>query len=278
MSTAITHPQFAATHLVVSRRKKRILNKLTLALQAGEVLSLLGANGAGKSTFLSALAGELNPSDADNSLAHQAMITLNKQPLPSMTSLQQARVRSVLPQKSGLAFDFEVSEVVAMGAYPYPELEPHTLDELCAEALVLAEVTELRHRRYLELSGGEQQRVHYARAVLQVLSGIHHAHDQCYFLLDEPTSSLDPLHQHRLLCSVRKLARAHRLGILVILHDVNLAAQFSDRIALLSQGQILACDTPAKVLTVDNLREVYGMEAHIMPHPKTPYAPLVVFG
>lgn len=164
-----------------------------------------------------------------------------------------------------------------MGAYPYPELEQHTLDELCAEALLLAEVTELSHRRYLELSGGEQQRVHYARAVLQVLSSIHYTHDHCYFLLDEPTSSLDPLHQHRLLGSVRKLAKEHRLGVLVILHDVNLAAQFSDRIALLSQGQILACDTPATVLTVENLKEVYGMEAHIMPHPKTPHAPLVVF-
>src|SRR5699024_5833518 len=131
--------------------------------------------------------------------------------------------------------------------------------------------------RYLALSGGEQQRVHYARAILQLLSGFHTKQQPRYLLLDEPTASLDPLHQHTLLNSVRGLAQTHELGVLVVLHDVNLAALYSDRIALLSQGQILDCNTPCQVLTPKNLYQVYGIKAHVMSHPEH-NKPLVIFG
>ena len=284
MSTLSVNQRFSAEHLNIHRHHKHVLRDVSLSLQTGEILSLLGANGAGKSTFLSALAGELGIQEAphrcqsDEDSKHAPALILNGLGLDSMCSMQQARLRSVLPQKSGLAFDFVVSEVVAMGAYPYPELAHAEIRRLCDQAMLHADVAELTQRRYMELSGGEQQRVHYARAILQVLSGIHLAPDSRYILLDEPTSSLDPLHQHALLSSVRALARSHNLGVLVILHDVNLAALFSDRIALLSDGQVLACDCPQNVLTAENLRRVYGVDACIMAHPRHTDKPLVVFG
>ena len=276
--------QFSAACLNIERQHKRVLHDVSLSLQAGEILSLLGANGAGKSTFLSVLAGELNagrpgrPDLKDSDGAPLPVVAINGRRLETLCSMQQARTRSVLPQKSGLAFDFNVTEVVAMGAYPYPELTHADTHRLGEQAMQHADVMELAERRYLELSGGEQQRVHYARAILQVLGGIHLAPASRYILLDEPTSSLDPLHQHALLHSARELARTHDLGVLVILHDVNLAALFSDRIALLSNGRVLACDTPKKVLTAENLHLVYGVQACIMAHPRHPDKPLVVFG
>ena len=96
--------------------------------------------------------------------------------------------------------------------------------------------------------------------------------------MDEPTSSLDPLHQQTLLGSVRSLAQVHKLGVLAILHDVNLAALFSDRILLLCDGRVLACDAPGNVLTKENLFKVYGVQAVVVPHPRHRDKPLVVFG
>jgi len=264
--------ELRARQLCIRRQHKDVLSNVGLQLCGGDVLAVLGANGAGKSTLLSTLAGELTPSSPDTH------ITLNGHALDTLSRKDQARQRAVLPQKSGLAFDLDVHQVVAMGAYPYPELDDGIVQKLSDDAMGHAQVFELAHRPYLELSGGEQQRVHYARALLQLLCGLHQARDGRYMLLDEPTSSLDPLHQHHLLESVRRLARHHGVGVLVILHDVNLAALFCDRIALLCHGRVLACGAPASVLTPDHLHRVYGVQALVMEHPRHPGKPLVVFG
>ncbi len=256
------------------RGERLVLQHATLVLRPGEVLALLGANGAGKSTLLSVLSGEIKPQRAD--AAGQPF--LNGAPLHALGSGEQARMRAMLPQRSGLAFDLQVDEVVAMGAYPFPELATAQVQALVEQSLARADVASLATRRYLELSGGEQQRVHFARVILQVLAGRSDDPRGRYLLLDEPTSSLDPLHQQELLEAVCQLARAERIGVLLILHDVNLAALWSDRIALLAQGTIFACDVPDKVLTPANLRRVYDMEVHVMSHPHHAGRPLVVFG
>lgn len=300
-----------ARRLRVARPHDVVLDDICLTLRAGEILAVLGANGAGKSTLLSTLAGELpsirTPYAAEdghpdrsgvntNSLTKPfqrthddsippcpgnkttAAITLNGQDLDTLSLLQQARLRAVLPQKSGLAFDLDVNQVVAMGAYPYPDAGEHQILQWKEQALQHARILDLAHRRYQELSGGEQQRVHYARTILQILCGVHQDSDHRYIMLDEPTSSLNPLHQLSLLESVRQLAGQHAIGVLIILHDVNLAALFSDRIAMLCEGRLLACDSPAAVLTAENLYRVYGVHAQVMPHPRHPERPLVVFG
>lgn len=264
-----------ASDVSVYRRRCPVLQQTSLHIRAGEVVSLLGANGAGKSTFLSVLAAELQ---LDTALHAKDAVLLNGQNLSDLSTAQQARSRAVLPQKPGLAFDLQVAEVVAMGAYPFAALPAGEVDGLVAQSLEKAGILHLGQRRYLELSGGEQQRVQFARVTVQVLAQRQSDPQGRYMLLDEPTASLDPLHQQGLLETVRELAHADRIGVLVILHDINLAACWSDRIALLSQGKILACDTPARVLTQENLRQVYGVEVDVIPHPRQPGKPLVVFG
>ncbi|TEA78747.1 heme ABC transporter ATP-binding protein [Allopusillimonas ginsengisoli] len=256
------------------RGQRMVLQNTSLVLKPGELLTLLGANGAGKSTLLSVLAGEIRlPQGAEGGQPF-----LNGKRLQALRAGEQARTRAMLPQRSGLAFDLEVAEVVAMGAYPFPELATIQVDALVEQALARADVAYLANRRYLELSGGEQQRVHFARVMLQVLAGRSEDPHGRYLLLDEPTASLDPLHQQGLLKAVSELARLERIGVLLILHDINLAALWSDRIALLADGTIFACDAPDKALTPANLRQVYGMDVHVMPHPYHAGKPLVVFG
>jgi iron complex transport system ATP-binding protein len=264
-----------ASGVHVARHGLAVLKGASIELMPGEVISLLGANGAGKSTLLSVLAGELKWVGA----AHTgAGVILNGVPISRMSLARQARSRAVLPQSPGLGFDLDVAEVVAMGAYPFRHLSTQDVQGLSRQALEKADAMHLAPRRYLELSGGEQQRVQFARVLVQILSARHDDPQGRYMLLDEPTASLDPLHQQTLLQTVRELARAERIGILLVLHDVNLASLWSDRIALLSDGTIFVCDEPAKALTPDNLRKVYGVHVHVMEHPRVSGKPLVVFG
>lgn len=271
----VLNSSLSACNVSVCRHQLQVLEQVSLHIPAGEVVSLLGANGAGKSTFLSVLAAELT---LDIAVHSKDTVLLNGKSLRDLGAAQQAQSRAVLPQKPGLAFDLQVAEVVAMGAYPFATLSSDEVDSLVKQSLSQADITHLTERRYLELSGGEQQRVQFARVVLQIIAQRHSDPQGRYMLLDEPTASLDPLHQQSLLKTVRELARAERIGVLVILHDINLAACWSDHIALLWQGTILACDTPAKVLTQENLKQVYGVDVHVLPHPRRPDTPLVVFG
>ncbi|AZG14858.1 heme ABC transporter ATP-binding protein [Cupriavidus pauculus] len=261
-----------ARNLQGHRGRRQVLSGIDLRLPPGEVLGVLGANGAGKSTLLGILAGEIaapgHPAD---------MLTLNGRPLADWRADALARTRAVLPQSPGLHFDLDVTEVVAMGGYPFPELDRPGLDGLMARALALADVSHLARRDYQSLSGGEQQRVQFARTLVQVLA-CKPADSYRALLLDEPISSLDPWHQLRLLDSVRSLARSDGLAALVVLHDVNLAARWCDRLLLLADGHAAACGTPAEVLTAANLAHVYGLPATVMASPVHAGVPFVVFG
>lgn len=248
----------AAENLTLARGGKRILDRVSLAIPAGEVVGLLGSNGAGKSTLLGALSAEL--------AADSGSLTLDGRPLGAMRPREQARKRAVLPQKPGLTFDLGVREVVAMGAYPFPELSPDAVDELARQALAWADAGHLDGCRYPQLSGGEQQRVQFARALVQCRAARAEGEAR-YLLLDEPTASLDPKHQAELMRRAAHLAHEGNTGVLVILHDMNLAARWCDRLLLLGSGQAIAQGTPAQVLTPANLYLAYGIEARVMPHP-----------
>ncbi|WP_459616571.1 heme ABC transporter ATP-binding protein [Bordetella sp. 2513F-2] len=256
-----------AEHLTLSRGGVAVLSDVSLSVRPGEVLGLLGANGAGKSTLLAALAGELRP-DAGR-------IALDGADLERLAPRQQARRRAVLPQKPSLSFDLAVHEVVAMGTYPFPELPPAQVEALVEHALARAGVGHLAQRRYPELSGGEQQRVQFARVLAQC-----HASPATdtprYLLLDEPISNLDPRHQLDLMDTAWQLAHAQALGVLVIVHDVNLAARWCDRLLLLAEGGAVAEGPPQAVLTPELLRRTYGIEADVLPHPRLPGRLLVL--
>ena len=271
--------------IAVQRGERQILSDIDLSLPAGQVIGVLGANGAGKSTLLAALAGELSPSTG--------RITLNGRPLSAWPAAELARCRAVLPQSPSLQFDLPVATVIGMGAYPHARHTrtgaPRTDSRDTAQAaiaedqrilqrvLALADVQDLYERRYRRLSGGEQQRVHLARVLYQLLLA-RQGHDEYRVLmLDEPTASLDPRHQLHLLSAVHTLAHEENVAALVIVHDLNLAAGCCDRLLLLGQGRVAAFGTPAQVLTPDTLRQVYGVEATVLPHPNQPGRPLVVF-
>ena len=271
--------------IAVQRGERQILSDIDLSLPAGQVIGVLGANGAGKSTLLAALAGELSPSTG--------RITLNGRPLSAWPAAELASCRAVLPQSPSLQFDLPVATVIGMGAYPHARYTrtgaPRTDSRDTAQAaiaedqrilqrvLALADVQDLYGRRYRLLSGGEQQRVHLARVLYQLLLARQGYNEYRVLMLDEPTASLDPRHQLHLLSAVHTLAHEENVAALVIVHDLNLAAGCCDRLLLLGQGRVAACGTPAQVLTPDTLRQVYGVEATVLPHPNQPGRPLVVF-
>lgn len=271
--------------IAVQRGERQILSDIDLSLPAGQVIGVLGANGAGKSTLLAALAGELSPS--------AGRITLNGRPLSAWPAAELASCRAVLPQSPSLQFDLPVATVIGMGAYPHARHTrtgaPRTDSRDTAQAaiaedqrilqrvLALADVQDLYERRYRRLSGGEQQRVHLARVLYQLLLARQGHNEYRVLMLDEPTASLDPRHQLHLLSAVHTLVHEENVAALVIVHDLNLAAGCCDRLLLLGQGRVAACGTPAQVLTPDTLRQVYGVEATVLPHPNQPGRPLVVF-
>ena len=248
-----------ARGLRVEAGGKVILSDLSLAVPAGKVTVLLGPNGAGKSTLLGALAGSVKPVAGG--------VWLNGKLLAAHTPAESARARAVLLQDFHLPFAFTVEEVALMGRHPHvrgrESLRDHDIVRECLDA---ADMLPLRERLYPTLSGGERQRTHWARILAQLdpSSGLH---GKCV-LLDEPTSSLDLAHQHSLLESASGLAR-HGAAVLVVLHDLNLAAHYGDILVLIKQGRIAALGAAPEVLTSARIRDVYGVNARVEVHPDT---------
>ncbi|MBM7063141.1 heme ABC transporter ATP-binding protein [Pseudomonas sp. UL073] len=250
-----------AENLSVHRGAKSVLSEVELDLRPGEVLGVLGPNGAGKSTLLGALCGELAPATGT--------VLLQDRPLSSWQGPERAQRLAVLPQTSTLNFAFRVEDVVGMGRLPHASGRQRD-GEIIAAALSAADAGHLAGRSYLELSGGERQRVHLARVLAQLWPG---AAGQS-LLLDEPTSMLDPLHQHTTLQAAREFA-GRGVSVLVILHDLNLAARYCDRILLLHNGRPHALGTPAEVLRAEPLQAVFGLEVLVQQHPERGH-PLIV--
>ncbi|WP_053143955.1 heme ABC transporter ATP-binding protein [Pseudomonas sp. P97.38] len=250
-----------AQNLQVQRGKHTVLTDIDLRLNPGEVLGVLGPNGAGKSSLLAGLCGELRPT--------QGQVWLDERPLAQWEGPERARRLAVLPQSSTLDFAFRVEEVVGLGRLPHQTGRVRD-GQVVAAALQAADATHLHGRSYLALSGGERQRVHLARVLAQLWPG----EAGQALLLDEPTSMLDPLHQHTLLQAVREFAD-RGAAVLVILHDLNLAARYCDRLLLLASGRSIAMGTPQEVLRPDSLKAVFGLEVLVQPHPERGH-PLII--
>ncbi|BBP85503.1 hemin import ATP-binding protein HmuV [Pseudomonas sp. Pc102] len=247
--------------LEVHRGSTVVLAGVDLELRPGEVLGVLGPNGAGKSTLLGALSGEL-------ALA-AGHVGLESRPLAEWTGPQRAQRLAVLPQSSTLSFGFRVEEVVGMGRLPHATGRVRDA-EIIREALEAADAAHLAGRSYLALSGGERQRVHLARVLAQLWPGAQGQN----LLLDEPTSMLDPLHQHTTLQAVRDFA-GRGAAVLVILHDLNLAARYCDRLLLLCDGRPHVLGTPEEVLQPEPLKAVFGLDVLVQRHPERGH-PLIV--
>ena len=247
--------------LHLRRGSSEVLHDINLQLLPGQVLGVLGPNGAGKSSLLGALCGELAPSGGQ--------VCLQGKPLADWSGQARAQCLAVLPQVSSLGFAFRVEEVVGMGRLPHGSGQQRDR-EIVEAALRAADAWHLLERSYLALSGGERQRVHLARVLAQLWPGEQSA----TLLLDEPTSMLDPLHQHTTLEAVRSFAD-RGAAVLVILHDLNLAARYCDRILLLERGRCHALATPQEVLTPVSLKAVFGIEVLVQAHPERGH-PLII--
>lgn len=243
----------------------RLLEGVSVQVRPGEVVAVLGPNGAGKSTLLKVLSGDLSPT--------RGAVRMGGRSLGSWDPKESARVRAVLPQQSSLRFPFRVIEVALMGRSPHLRGSETRADYAIARfALREAGVDRLEHRLYPTLSGGEAQRVHLARVLAQIWESVDGA--PRYLLLDEPTSSLDLAHQHHTLTAARGFA-GRSVGVLVVLHDLNLAARYADRVLLLKEGRTVAEGTPGEVLQEETIEAVYDIPITVIPHPHEP-CPLVV--
>ncbi|WP_444961463.1 ABC transporter ATP-binding protein [Nocardiopsis sp. M1B1] len=229
----------------------KIVQDLSLDVPEGQVVGLVGPNGSGKSTALRCVYRALRPSGGT--------VWVGDEDLSSLSLRQNAQRVAALTQESGSDLDFTVEEVVALGRAPHLRGN-QPLDarerELCRRAMERLEVAHLAHRGVMELSGGERQRVLVARALVQ---------EPSVLVLDEPTNHLDIRHQIALL----SLLRDSGLTVLVVLHDLNLAAAACDRIGVLQEGRLVAAGAPDQVLTPALLLEVFGIEASVVPHPLT---------
>lgn len=236
-------------------RGRVLLRGLSFDLRIGEVLGVLGANGAGKSTLLATLAGEIPPLEGEVRLHGKALCALNV--------IALARWRAVLPQSPELAFGLRLETLLAMGAYPFPEISPARLCEMRSAALQCVGLTGMEGRNSRALSGGERQRAQFARVWVQAAGIREISRRPPVLFLDEPIAGLDPQHQLRLLHMARELSRQWSAAVLVVLHDVNLAARFCDRVALLADGGMVALDVPVAVLKPALLARAYGADAAI---------------
>lgn len=241
----------------VQRCGRTLVGGVSLDVQAGEMVAILGPNGAGKSTLLKVMAGELRPDRGE--------VRLLGRPLGHWRSTELARLRAVMRQDTHLEFAFTAREVVMMGRYPHCPNGARAADwDIVEAALTAAGIGHLAARSYPHLSGGEKARVQFARALAQVWPGDGQPR---LLLLDEPTAALDITHQHSVLAAVRRHAREHRFAVLAVLHDLNLAARYADRILLLDAGRPAALGCPRAVLTPAQLMATYHVAAdcHINP-------------
>ncbi|MEV0588064.1 ABC transporter ATP-binding protein [Nonomuraea sp. NPDC050310] len=235
----------------VSVAGRRLVRELSLTVGPDEVVGLLGPNGSGKTTALRSVYRALRPVGG--------AVRLDGEDLNAMPARAAARRVAALTQEGHADLDFTVAEIVALGRAPHlrgnQALSPAE-HELCRRAMARMDVAHLAGRGVLSLSGGERQRVLVARALVQ---------EPRVLILDEPTNHLDLHHQLRLLAMLRGAG----LSVLVSLHDLNLAAAACDRLAVLAAGRLVACGPPHEVLTPSLLREVFGVEASVVPHPLT---------
>ncbi|HLR21529.1 MAG TPA: ABC transporter ATP-binding protein [Tissierellaceae bacterium] len=226
-----------------------VLKDISFNVEKGKFLSIIGPNGSGKSTLLKTLNNLYSPNKGE--------ILVKKKNIKNYKSKELAKELALVPQDTNIDYEFVVEDIVMMGRYPYKgrfEKEDDNDYKIIDEALNMTNTTELRERLITEISGGERQRVIIAKALVQNPSII---------LLDEPTSNLDINHQIEILNLLKKLNEEEKTTVILVMHDINLAAQYSDEIILLNNGEILGEGIPETVITVENIKEAYNMEVAI---------------
>ena len=241
----------------VSLGGRTIVSGADFSVRVGEIVAIIGPNGAGKSTLLGAIAGD-HP--------YGGSIRLAGREIADWSNRELALRRSVLRQNNAISFPFDVVDVVKMGRAPWRGLSTVEEDDrVIAQELLRSDTFQFAERTFTSLSGGERARVSLARVMTQRAS---------LLLLDEPTAALDLRHQEELLRSARDLADEGR-AVIVVVHDLSLAAAFADEIAMLESGRSVAHGSPAAVLTQERIEAVYGAPVAVITDPINGH-PLVI--
>jgi iron complex transport system ATP-binding protein len=242
-----------ATDVAVTIDGNPILRGVSLDIVAGELLALVGPNGAGKSTLLATLSGDIRPTSGS--------VMIDGHAIGSLKHLELARSRSVLTQENQVSFPFSVREVVEMGRAPWARTAAEIDDEVAVASAL--EATDTRHlvaRHYTQLSGGEKARVSLARVLAQRTPIV---------FLDEPTAALDLSHQEDVMRRAAALAAEGR-AVVVVVHDLSLAAAYATRVAVIANGTLDSVGTPTEVLTAERVSRIYGLPVEIVNRDNRP--------
>lgn len=235
-----------------------LLHPLDLGFEEGRVHGLIGHNGSGKSTLLKLLARQ--------QAASQGALHLDGTPLSAWGHRAFARQVAYLPQQLPAAEALTGRELVGFGRYPWHGLlgrHGHEDEAAIDRALALTHTEAFADRQVDTLSGGERQRVWLAMLLAQ---------QSRFLLLDEPLAALDIAHQVEVLALIRRLCRELGLGVIIVLHDINMAARYCDRLVALHGGRLLAQGTPEEMMNSETLQAIYGIPMHVMPHPTGEHA------
>lgn len=246
-----------ATGISVAMQGHYLVDNVSMHINAGEVVAIIGPNGAGKTSLVRALTGELPISAGE--------VLFNQHRIQQYNLEQRARQLAMLSQHTELSFPFTVSDVVQLGRIPHSSglAEDQRIVEAALQAV---DMTACSSRPYTQLSGGEKQRVQLARVMAQVWR--QQDAPVRLLILDEPTAALDVSHTRQLMREISRMA-ASDVGVVMILHDFNLAARFADHIVVLVEGKKVAEGKPIEVFTEENMQRYFDVAAHIIPHPKT---------
>lgn len=236
-----------------------VLKDINTIIKKGSFVSILGPNGSGKTTILKNICSILKPK--------KGVILVNDKDVNMMRPKSIAKVMAVVHQGNECDFDFTVHDIVLMGRFPYQrrfKSENKEDLDIVEKSMRATQVWDFREKSIFEISGGERQRVMIARALAQ---------QPRILLLDEPVSQLDIKHQINIMNICRKLNRDNEMTIVTTLHDINLAARYSDTIILMKKGKIEAVGSPQEVLTASNIKKVYGVDVkvHSLDSSSIPY-------
>ncbi|CAA7392559.1 heme ABC transporter ATP-binding protein [Chryseobacterium fistulae] len=241
-----------------------ILNGIDVALEYGEFLAIVGPNGAGKSSLLSVLANEIK--------SKQHILFKNKN-IKDWEVKELSKHKAKFSQHNSNDIPLEVKDVVMMGRYPYFDTQPRQEDHDAMNSMMdETDVFHLKDREYNTLSGGEKQRVHLSRVMAQLQNEIAHK----LVFLDEPLNNLDIKHQYKALEIIKNFTKKANSAI-VVLHDLNLAAQFADKVLLMKSGKVSAYGKPDEVFTAENISKAYNFPCTICQHP-IHNNPMIIFG
>lgn len=246
-----------AQQIEIKRKQKTVLDINEITVNPGELVVLLGPNGAGKTTLLNALCGDLK------SAKKEGRVELNSRALDAYPLNERAQHLVVLPQRSDIPFPLSVLEVVLLGRTPHSSTHHENL-AIAKQCLAQVDMAGAENKHYPELSGGEQQRVQLERVLAQLIPFEENSKTR-YLLLDEPTSALDLAHQHLLLRHLRELTKQN-IGIIMTVHDLNLAMQYATRVVLLQDGKEVANGSPGDVLSAENIEAVFNLPVTLLSH------------